>query len=89
MVCVVGVGLLGFGIGIVFCNNGSIGGMDIIVWIINKYKDVIFGCMMMYCDIVIIFFCYFIFYDWKWVLFGFCVLFIMSIVIDYVINSLC
>lgn len=31
--------------------------------------------------------CYFIFHDWKRVLFGFCVLFIMSIVIDYVINS--
>ena len=42
---------------------------------------------MMYCDIVIISSCYFIFHDWKRVLFGFCVLFIMSIVIDYVINS--
>jgi len=69
MACVVGAGLLGFGIGIVFC------------------KDVTLGRMMMYCDIVIISSCYFIFHDWKRVLFGFCVLFIMSIVIDYVINS--
>ena len=30
MACVVGAGLLGFGIGIVFCNNGSTGGTDII-----------------------------------------------------------
>ena len=87
MACVVGAGLLGFGIGIVFCNNGSTGGTDIIAWIINKYKDVTLGRMMMYCDIVIISSCYFIFHDWKRVLFGFCVLFIMSIVIDYVINS--
>ena len=36
MACVVGAGLLGFGIGIVFCNNGSTGGTDIIAWIINK-----------------------------------------------------
>ena len=79
--------MLGFGIGIVFCNNGSTGGTDIIAWIINKYKDVTLGRMMMYCDIVIISSCYFIFHDWKRVLFGFCVLFIMSIVIDYVINS--
>lgn len=87
MACVIGAGMLGFGIGIVFCNNGSTGGTDIIAWIINKYKDVTLGRMMMYCDIVIISSCYFIFHDWRRVLFGFCVLFIMSIVIDYVINS--
>lgn len=87
MACVIGAGLLGFGLGIVFCNNGSTGGTDIIAWVINKYKDVTLGRMMMYCDIVIISSCYFIFHDWKRVLFGFCVLFIMSIVIDYVINS--
>ena len=75
MACVIGAGMLGFGIGIVFCNNGSTGGTDII------------ARMMMYCDIVIISSCYFIFHDWRRVLFGFCVLFIMSIVIDYVINS--
>ena len=78
MACVVGAGLLGFGIGIVFCNNGSTGGTDIIAWIINKYKDVTLGRMMMYCDIVIISSCYFIFHDWKRVLFGFCVLFSMQ-----------
>jgi len=87
MACVVGAGLLGFGIGVVFCNNGSTGGTDIIAWIINKYKDVTLGRMIMYCDIVIISSCYFIFHDWRRVLFGFCVLFIMSIVIDYVVNS--
>ena len=87
MACVIGAGMLGFGIGVVFCNNGSTGGTDIIAWIINKYKDVTLGRMMMYCDIVIISSCYFIFHDWRRVLFGFCVLFIMSLVIDYVINS--
>ena len=87
MACVIGAGMLGLGIGVVFCNNGSTGGTDIIAWIINKYKDVSLGRMMMYCDIVIISSCYFIFHDWRRVLFGFCVLFVMSIVIDYVINS--
>lgn len=87
MACIIGAGLLGFGIGIVFSNNGSTGGTDIIAWIINKYKDVTLGRMMMYCDIVIISSCYFVFHDWRRVLFGFCVLFIMSIVIDYVVNS--
>lgn len=87
MACAIGAGLLGFGIGIVFCNNGSTGGTDIIAWIINKYRDVTLGRMMMYCDIVIISSCYFIFHDWRRVLFGFVVLFIMSVVIDYVIES--
>ena len=87
MACVIGAGLLGFGIGVVFCNNGSTGGTDIIAWIINKYKDVTLGRMMMYCDVVIISSCYFLFHDWRRVLFGFVVLFIMSMVIDHVVNS--
>ena len=87
MATVIGAGMLGFGIGLVFSCGGSTGGTDIIAWTINKYKDVSLGRMMMYCDIVIISSCYFVFHDWKRVLFGFCILFIMSLVIDYVINS--
>ena len=87
MATVIGAGMLGFGIGIVFINNGSTGGTDIIAWIINKYKDVTLGRLIMYCDIVIISSCYLVFHDWKRVLFGFTVLFVMTIVIDYVVNS--
>lgn len=87
MSCVIGAGILGLGIGIVFNNNGSTGGTDIIALVVNKYRDISLGRMIMYCDIVIISSCYFVFHDWRRVLFGFCVLFIMSIVIDYIINS--
>ena len=87
MACVVGAGMIGLGIGLVFSANGSTGGTDIIAWIINKYRDVSLGRMMMYLDIIIISSCYFIFHDWRRVLFGFVVLFIMSIVIDHVINT--
>lgn len=87
MACVIGAGMIGLGIGLVFSANGSTGGTDIIAWIINKYRDVSLGRMMMYLDIIIISSCYFIFHDWCRVLFGFVVLFIMSIVIDYVINT--
>jgi uncharacterized membrane-anchored protein YitT (DUF2179 family) len=73
--------------GFVFINNGSTGGTDIIAWIINKYKDITLGRMIMYLDIIIISSCYFIFHDWKRVLFGFTVLFILSVVIDYIVNS--
>ncbi len=87
MATVVGSGILGFSIGLVFSRGGSTGGTDIISWIVNKYKNVSLGRMMMYCDIVIISSCYFVFHDWTRVLFGYCILFIMSMVIDYVINS--
>ena len=87
MACVVGASMTGFGIGFVFINNGSTGGTDILAWIVNKYKDISLGRLVMYGDIIIISSCYFIFHDWKRVLFGFCVLFVMSVVIDYVVNS--
>lgn len=87
MACVVGASMLGFGIGLVFIHNGSTGGTDIIAWIVNKYKDVSLGRLVMYGDIIIISSCYLVFHDWKRVLFGFCVLFVMSVVIDYVVNS--
>ena len=87
MALVIGACMLGFGIGLVFIFNGSTGGTDILDWIINKYKDVSLGRLIMYGDIIIISSCYLVFHDWKRVLFGFCVLFIMSVVIDYVVNS--
>ena len=87
MALVIGASMLGFGIGFVFIYNGSTGGTDILAWIINKYKDVSLGRLIMYGDIIIISSCYLVFHDWKRVLFGFCVLFIMSVVIDYVVNS--
>ena len=73
--------MLGFGIGLVFIYNGSTGGTDILAWIVNKYKDISLGRLIMYGDIIIISSCYLVFHDWKRVLF------VMSVVIDYVVNS--
>jgi len=87
MACVIGAGLLGFGIGIVFCNNGSTGGTDIIAWIINKYKDVTLGRMMMICDMIIITSSYFVLKDWEKVVYGFVTLYVCSFVLDQIVNS--
>lgn len=87
MACVIGSCMCGVGIALVFINNGSTGGTDIIAAIVNKYRDVTFGRMIMYCDIIIISSCYFVFHDWRRVLFGFATLIIMSVVLDYVVNS--
>ncbi|MDL2247378.1 YitT family protein [Bacteroides sp. OttesenSCG-928-J23] len=87
LACVLGASLCGLGLGFVFVNNGSTGGTDIIAAVVNKYRDVTFGRMILYCDIVIISSCYFIFQDWKRVVFGFVTLVIISYVLDLVINS--
>jgi len=87
MACVIGATLCGMGLGIVFVNNGSTGGTDIIAAIVHKYRDVTFGRMILYCDIVIISSCYFVFYDWKRVVFGFTTLVIISYVLDLIVNS--
>ena len=87
MACIVGAALCGIGLGIVFINNGSTGGTDIIAAVVNKYRDVTFGRMILYCDIVIISSCYFIFEDWKRVVFGFVTLIVVSYVLDLLVNS--
>ena len=79
--------MCGVGLGITFNYNGSTGGTDIIAAIVNKYKDVSLGRMIMICDVFIISSCYFIFHDWRRVIFGFVTLFIIGVVLDWIINS--
>ena len=87
MACIIGAAMCGVGLGITFNYNGSTGGTDIIAAIVNKYKDVSLGRMIMICDVVIISSCYFIFHDWRRVIFGFVTLFIIGVVLDWIINS--
>ena len=87
MACVLGASFCGGGIGVAFSANGSTGGTDIIAAIVNKYKDVTLGRMIMICDVVIISSCYFIFNDWRRVIFGFVTLLIIGFVLDYIVNS--
>ncbi len=87
MACLIGAAMCGVGLGVVFNSNGSTGGTDIIAAIVNKYKDVTLGRMIMICDVVIITSCYFIFQDWRRVIFGFVTLFIIGFVLDYIVMS--
>ncbi len=83
MACVLGAILCGTGVALCFENNGSTGGTDIIAAIVNKYKNMSLGSVIMACDVVIISSCYFIFHDWFRVIYGFVMLFICSTTIDY------
>ena len=87
MACVIGSIFCGVGIAVVFIVGGSTGGTDIIAAIVNKYKTITFGRMIMVCDIIIISSCYFVFEDWRRVVFGFVTLIIISVAIDYIVNS--
>lgn len=86
MACVLGAIICGIGLTFCFENNGSTGGTDIIAAIVNKYKQMSLGTVIMACDVVIISSCYFIFHDWFRVIYGFVMLFICSLTLDYCIR---
>lgn len=53
----------GAGLGICFSQGGSTGGTDIIAMIINKYRNISPGRVILYCDIFIIGSSYFVLYE--------------------------
>ena len=87
MACVLGATLCGIGIGIAFTCNGSTGGTDIIAAIINKYRDITLGRVIMMCDLIIISSSYLVLQDWEKVLYGFVTLFVCSFMLDQVVNG--
>ena len=87
MACVLGDSVCGSGIGIAFSSNGSTGGTDIIAAIINKYRDITLGRVMMICDMIIITSSYFVLKDWEKVVYGFVTLYVCSFVLDQIVNS--
>lgn len=87
MACVIGASFCGFGIGLAFISNGSTGGTDIIAAIINKYRDITLGRVILLCDVVIITSSYVVLKDWEKVVYGFVTLFITSFVLDQVVNG--
>lgn len=87
MACVIGASFCGSGIGIAFSSNGSTGGTDIIAAIINKYRDITLGKVMLICDLIIISSSYFVLKYWEKVVYGYVTLYICSFVLDQVVNS--
>lgn len=51
---IIGGGLGGVGLGIIFTQGGSTGGTDIIAMIVNKYRNISPGRVILYCDVFII-----------------------------------
>lgn len=54
MSAIIGGMLCGVGLGIIFTQGGSTGGTDIIALVINKYRNISPGRIILYCDVIII-----------------------------------
>lgn len=85
-VCI-GAVLSGIALGLVFIHNGSTGGTDIVAAIVAKRTTVSIGRTMLYVDFAIISSSYLLTHDVSKVLYGFVVLFILSYMVDFMINA--
>ena len=72
----------GIGLGIVFSRGGSTGGTDIIAMIVNKYRNVSPGRVIMLCDVVIIASVYFVFHSIEKLVYGYVVMWAVSYTLD-------
>lgn len=87
MSLIIGCTFTGSALAIVFLNNGSTGGTDIVAAVVNKYHNISLGRVLVYVDLLIIGSTYPIFEDWRKIVFGLCTMVIENFVLDYVMNA--
>lgn len=88
MACVLGGLIMGAGIGLVFINNGSSGGTDIIAKVVNKYRNITLGRALLYTDVLIISSSYFLeFGSIEKIVYGLTTLTISTVAVDMLING--
>lgn len=93
MSLIIGCTFTGMSLAIVFLNNGSTGGTDIIAAVVNKFYNLSLGQVLIIVDLFIIGSCFFFpqFGDYfarsHKVVFGLCTMIIENFVLDYVMNT--
>lgn len=87
MASIIGAIFCGSGVGLGLAFNGSTGGTDIIAAMINKYRDITLGRVILLCDIIIVTSSIIVLKDWEKVIYGYVVLWVVAFCIDQVINS--
>ena len=87
MAILIGAVLCGAGLGLVFSANGSTGGTDIFGAVINKYRDISIGRILLFCDFIIISSSFVLFHDVEKIVFGFVEMFVSNNVLDMVLNG--
>ncbi|WP_321287274.1 YitT family protein [uncultured Sunxiuqinia sp.] len=84
---VLGAMMGGIGIGLVFTRGGSTGGTDIIAMIINQYRNISPGRIIMYCDVIIIASSYFVFQSPSKLVYGYVSMWVIAYTIDAFLNG--
>lgn len=87
MAAIVGATFLGISCGLGLLAGGSTGGSDVVAAMVNKYRDISLGHVILICDLVIITSSYWVLRDWEQVIYGYVVLFVSSFCVDRVINT--
>jgi uncharacterized membrane-anchored protein YitT (DUF2179 family) len=72
----------GIGLGVVFSRGGSTGGTDIFAMIINKYRNISPGRIILYCDVIIIASSYFIFRSPAKLVYGYVSMWVVAYSLD-------
>lgn len=88
MAGLIGAIVAGSGVGLVMSVNGSTGGTDIIVLVINKYRHITPGRTMLLVDLVIVASSFLIFRSVETIVFGIIVIALMSTSVDWVLNGI-
>ncbi len=87
MAGLIGSIVAGAGVGLVLSVNSSTGGTDIIVLIINKYRNVTPGRMMLFVDLIIVSSSFIIFRSIETIVFGIIIISVMSTSVDWLLNG--
>lgn len=87
MAAIIGGIMGGAGIGLVFTQGGSTGGTDIVAMIINKYRRISHGKILLALDVVIISSSYLVFKNIETLVHGFVIMAVASYVIDLILTG--
>lgn len=82
---ILGGATAGFGIALVLMQGGSTGGTDILAMIINKYRNISYGKVIMAADFIIIGCSYFIFKDLPTIIYGYVLTGAFSVTADWML----
>ncbi|MDE5944838.1 MAG: YitT family protein [Rikenella sp.] len=84
---ILGGGIAGAGVGLCFSVGGSSGGTDILAMIINKYRNISLGKLIILMDVVIVGCSYFVSWDLGSVVYGYVTMFTLGTAIDWVLSG--
>lgn len=79
---ILGGALCGIGIGLAISNQGSTGGTEIIAMIINKYRNISPGRIMLYLDVIIIASSYLVFQSLETMVYGYVSMAVTTYTVD-------